>query len=100
MDSYIITAFMYIISVRDDINIKDIYEAAKNISLERSEQIMTVAEQLINEGIEKGMEKGILEGKKKTARNLFNLGFTVEQVVKATELPVEEVLKLEKNKLN
>ncbi|SDY66088.1 hypothetical protein SAMN05660462_00578 [Proteiniborus ethanoligenes] len=36
----------------------------KNISLERSEEIMTIAEQLIKEGV----GKGILEGKRKTAK--------------------------------
>ena len=69
---------------------------------------MTIAEQLIKEGMEKGiekgiekgmekgMEKGIIEGRKKTARNLLTLGLSVEQISKATELPIKEIMMLKK----
>lgn len=53
---------------------------------------MTIAEQLIKEG----MGKGILEGKRKTAKNMLRLGLIVEQVVDAAELSIEEVVQLKK----
>ena len=34
----------------------------KNISLVRSDEIMTIAEQLFKEGMEKGIREGIKEG--------------------------------------
>ena len=51
---------------------------------------MTIAEQLIKEG----MQKGIIEGKRKIARNLLKLGFSAEQVAEAAELSTEEVMQL------
>ncbi len=57
---------------------------------------MTIAEQLIKEGMEKGIEKGILEGKKKAAKNFLKLGLTVKQVAEAAELSIEEVEQLKK----
>ncbi|OEF96568.1 hypothetical protein [Desulfuribacillus alkaliarsenatis] len=53
---------------------------------------MTIAEKLIQQG----MQQGILAGKIKTAKNLLQMGISVEQVVKATEIPEEEILKIEK----
>ena len=52
-------------------------------------------------GLKEGMQKGLLAGERKkaieTAKNLLkmNLG-TVEQISTATQLPVEEVLKIQK----
>jgi len=93
---YFETFVRYIMNARKDLNITDVYDVVKNISLERSEEIMTIAEQLIKEGMEKGMEKGILEGKRKTAKNFLKLGLTVEQVSEAAELSIEEVTELKK----
>lgn len=93
---YFETFIRYIMNARQDISIIDVYEVVKNISLERSEEIMTIAEQLIKEGMEKGMEKGIKEGERKTARNLIRLGYLAEQVVEATDLTMEEVMELKK----
>lgn len=93
---YFETFIRYIMNARQDISITDVYEVVKNISLERSEEIMTIAEQLIKEGMEKGMEKGIKEGERKTARNLLRLGYLAEQVVEATDLTIEEVMELKK----
>ena len=95
-ESYLI----YIISARSDLELKDIHEAAKNISPERSADIMTIAEKLYKEGMEKGMEKGRLEGmletKRKTAKNFLRQGLSPEQIAEATELPLNEVLQLKK----
>ena len=60
-------------SARQDIELKDIYNIAKEVSLEGSEIIMTIAEQLINEGL----EKGILKAKSETAVQLLTKKFGV-----------------------
>ncbi len=62
---YLETLIRYIMSTRKDIEFEDIYNAVKEISLEGSEIIMTIAEKLINEGMEKGIEKGMKKGMKK-----------------------------------
>ena len=50
------------------------------------------------EGMAKGMEKGLAKGmeneKLATARRLLLMGLSEEQVSTATELPLEEILKL------
>ena len=52
------------------------------------------------EGMEKGMAKGLAKGMEKekiaTARRLLSMGLSEEQVSTATELPLEEILKLRK----
>ncbi len=113
---YFTTFIIFIISARSDLEMQDIYEAAKNISPERSADIMTIAEKLYKEGMEKGLKKGLekglekgrregrlegkleglIEGKIKTAKNLLRLGLTPEQVAQGAELSMDEVLQLKK----
>lgn len=57
---------------------------------------MTIAEQLIKEGMEKGIQKGREEGKREIARKLLYVGLSTEQIVEATDLTMEEVMKLKK----
>ena len=45
-------------------------------------------------GMEIGMEKGMEKEKLATARRLLSMGLSDEQVSTATELPLEEILKL------
>ena len=78
---YLETLIRYIMSARQDIEFKDVYNAVKEISVEGSEIIMTIAEQLINEGmqkgLEKGMEKGFLSAKSETAMHLLTKKFGI-----------------------
>lgn len=57
---------------------------------------MTIAEQLIKEGMNKGMAKGIMEGKRKIALNLLRLGYLTDHIVEATGLSIEELMELKK----
>jgi predicted transposase/invertase (TIGR01784 family) len=113
---YFKTLVMYVMSARDDINMNTINKVVKNISLVRSDEIMTIAEQLFKEGMEKGiregikegmeeglqkglqkgLQEGVIKGKKTTAKNLLKLGLPIEQVAKAAELSVEEVVQLKR----
>ena len=45
-------------------------------------------------GMEIGMGKGMAKEKLATARRLLSMGLSDEQVATATELPLEEILKL------
>ena len=47
----------------------------------------------IVEGIERGKLEGITEGKLQMARELLNLGFSVEKLAEITKLPLEELKK-------
>ena len=54
-----------------------------------------VLPQLVEEGREQGIEKGIeqgrMQGQKIIAHNLLNMGMPIEEIAKATELPVESI---------
>ena len=95
---YFRTFIYYVLNVRNEVNLKDIYDLVKEISVERSEDIMTIADELRKEGMEKGIEKGIekgkLEEKKEVARNLLGLGVEVDKIIKATGLTEEDIKKL------
>ena len=91
---YFETFIRYIMNARNDLELKTVYEIAKEISLERSEIIMTIAEKLIAEGIEKGIEKGMEKGKLEVAGNLLALGIEMDKIIKATGLTEDEIKKL------
>ena len=72
-------------------NMRDIYATRKFDEKKGMEKGMA-------KGMEKGMAKGMAKGMEKekiaTARRLLSMGLSDEQVSTATELPLEEILKL------
>ncbi len=54
---YLETMVRYIINARDDTSFIDMHDVVKNVSPKGGELLMTIAEKLINEGLEKGKEK-------------------------------------------
>ena len=45
----------------------------------------------------KGKQQGIKENQIITAKNMLDIGLTIEQIVKVTGLSIEEIKKLQKN---
>jgi predicted transposase/invertase (TIGR01784 family) len=78
----------YVMAVKDLNNIEDIIDEDDPDG--RSEFIMTLAEKLMNEG----MEKGIRQEKINTALKLKKLGAEIEFISKATELSIKELEEL------
>ncbi|RMA68746.1 DUF4351 domain-containing protein, partial [Petrotoga olearia] len=62
---------IYLLNVREDITIEDILKVQKEIMPGRGEIVMTIAEKLRNEG----MEKGKLEGEREFAIRILNKRF-------------------------
>jgi len=56
--------------------------------------MMESEERGLERGMKKGMEKGIEKGKIETARNLKQLGVSIDVIVQATGLSEEEVQQL------
>ena len=54
--------FQYLLSSKPEIELEELIEIASKISEERGEQIMTLAERLIDKGLQKGREEGLKEG--------------------------------------
>ena len=65
------SCMLYLMYTRDDINIEKVEEVAKKVMDERGELIMTIAEKLKNEG----MEKGKIEGEKELIIEILNQRF-------------------------
>ncbi len=79
-------------SARKDLEYNDIYNTAKAISTEGSEIVMTIAEKLINEGLEKGREEGL----EKTARSSLRKGLDLELIMEITGMDRKKLLELQK----
>lgn len=91
---YFKTFIYYILNVRKEINLTEIYDLVKEVSVERSGEIMTIAEELLKEGMEKGMEKGKLEEKREITKKLIAKGLDISTIIQITELSEEEVKRL------
>ena len=87
---YIETVILYILEVRDDLTVEKIIEISREHNLGKENLIMSIAERLRSEGMEKGMEKE----KVRTARKMLMKGMPVDEVVELTEMSKEAVLKL------
>ncbi len=85
---------LYIISARQDIEVADIRNAAGEISPERGEIVMTLAERLVNEGLEKGLEKGT----EKVALQMLAENEDEEKIMRYTNLSLEKLQELKKHK--
>ena len=77
----------YIFNIRDDIEVEEIEEKVKEVSKERSDYFMTIADKLI----EKGIEKGKLE----TARKLLKKALDKKTISEVTELSIDQIKKIE-----
>ncbi len=83
---------MYIYNV-NDIDVESLRNTVSElISHEKGDEIMTTtAERLISQGIERGLEKGFEKGKIDDAKKMLSKGFSVEDVVDITELPIKQI---------
>ena len=62
------------------------YDYDTDIAVQREESLRI--------GIQHGFSDGVYQTKLETARNLFQLGLSIENIAEATGLPVEEIEKL------
>jgi predicted transposase/invertase (TIGR01784 family) len=90
---YLETMVRYIISAREDISYKEIHGAVKNVSPKGGEMLMTIAEKLINEGMEKGRQEGM--EMTLTALQAFREGKDLEEVMNLTGLERDILLKIQ-----
>jgi len=94
---YLETLIRYILSAREDLNYEDIQGAVQKASPKGGEILMTIAEKLINEGMEKGMEKGMAVTL--TALEAFREGKSLEAVMKLTGLDRDKLLLIQRQAL-
>jgi len=92
---YGVTIFRYILSVREEKEIDYVLKSAKEI-LPRSiqEDCMTIEEALIQRGHKRGLEQGVEQTTKGFAKRMLSQAFTMKEIIKATELAEDEILKI------
>ncbi len=89
---YLEACLKYILSVRNDIDKDEIVEIAENISVEGSELVMTAAQKLVDEGIEIGENKKIIEIVKKGIIKQMKIG-DIADLTDLTEKEIEDIRK-------
>ena len=71
------------------------YDYDTDIAVQREESLRIGIQQGIEQGIEQGIQQGFADGsyqtKLETAKNLLEMGFAIEAIVRATGLSQEEV---------
>ncbi len=100
---YFETLMRYIFNAGKNLTKSDVNEIIEKIEdayPEGSEVVMTLAEMFKEEGIMKGMERGIevgaKQGKLEVAKRLINMELPIEQIVDATGLPKKEIERIAK----
>lgn len=89
---------------------KDVADIIRSELGEEAEEIMpSLGRKIYNEGreeglqegvqtgIEKGIEKGAFAKAVETCRNLLSAGLSIDLISKATALPIEKVLEIQKS---
>jgi predicted transposase/invertase (TIGR01784 family) len=102
--SYICTMISYMFEAGEVANTEELFAAIRSLGSKEEDKLMTIAEQLRQEGFEKGihqgLEKGIHQGKVEAAHdialNFLKLGIAQEQIAQATGLALEEIENLKK----
>ncbi len=92
--------FRYLLSLNLRIELEELVEIASRISEERGEQIMTLAERLIDKGMQKGIASGVEKGKnemlwKQMIKKFPNLPSVYLEKLKQLDVARLDVLALE-----
>jgi predicted transposase/invertase (TIGR01784 family) len=66
-------------------------EQEEKILMDYQNDMLTARDEGIEQGIEQGVQQGIEQGVKETARNLLNMGLSVDQIAQATGLSIQEI---------
>ncbi|SKA03827.1 conserved hypothetical protein (putative transposase or invertase) [Selenihalanaerobacter shriftii] len=86
----------YVMNAKEDLSVNDLEKVTKEISSERSEELMTIAERLREEGKREGKK----EGKEEVAKKLLEMNFNLKEVEKATGLSKEKILEIKNKTVN
>ncbi|MBK0035853.1 Rpn family recombination-promoting nuclease/putative transposase [Erwinia sp. S43] len=78
-------------SGRDNTDVRAFLEELRHKAPQREGELMTMAEQLIQEGVLKGIQKGSQETAENIARSMLNKGMNVELINEITRLPIETI---------
>lgn len=92
---YIESCIRYVLSIRNDIDRDEMIQIANKVSVEGSELVMTIADQLRQEGKQEGRQEGIT----KVVKNAIVKGLKVEDIVDLTGLTKKEIDSIRKDML-
>jgi len=98
---YIVSLSRYILEgseIADRAAFQQLLEGA--VSSETEEQIMTLAERIMQEGVEQGVSQGVEQGIEQMAEQLFRKGQSLAFVSEVTGLPVDQLKSLQNRSLS
>jgi predicted transposase/invertase (TIGR01784 family) len=94
VSEYLEVLFRYLFNSPGAFNKEELHEQVASILEEGGDIMQTIAQQLREEGIKIGEEKGKKEEKHETAKRMLLNNFSVEQVISVTGLTEKEVKSL------
>ena len=98
VSAYVKMVLLYIISARKNLSMEKLIQVNREYKAGRGDMIMSLAEQLRQEGEVRGIEIGVGKGRQdaliKTARKMLEKGMQIDDVVEVTELSKDELSKL------
>lgn len=92
--SQIASLIHYIIHSGDSVNAEIFIRQLAGRVPQHEEELMTIAQQLEQNGIKKGLELGRKEGKRDIARDMLQHGIDLNTVMKITQLSEKELMQL------
>lgn len=96
---YVSECIKYMLSIRDDISEKEMEKIAEKISIEGGELVMSVAERLRKEGEERGIQRGMQQEKRKSAKIGIIKGYSTEIIMDMTGLTEKQIEEVRKEML-
>jgi predicted transposase/invertase (TIGR01784 family) len=94
--SYIYTIISYMFEAGEVADKDKFFQAIKSLESKEEHKLMNLAEQLRQEGFQKGIYQGKNEAAHDIALNFLKLGIAQDQIAQATGLPLEEIESLKK----
>ncbi len=85
--NYLFQCIKYLYSARDDISVAEMHELGMKISAEGGNVMMSLADKLIQEGIDEGVERERI----RMAENWIKRKLSVEEIINATGLTKREI---------
>ena len=65
-----------------------------NLGIAIRDKMKEMRQEGLQEGFQEGIQKGLQEGKLEVAKNLLNVGMSIDKISEVTGIPIDELQKL------
>lgn len=92
---YLVVLINYLLSTAGNLENEEIEVTVSNVFSEGGDLMATIAEKLINQGIEKGIDQGIDKGKWDVVMNMLRLGLSIDIISESTGFTADQIKEFE-----